>query len=287
MVDEDHLEALDFMLWMSGSQRAATVAHTNQSTIIRRASRVLSTFGGKIDRRTNGWRVKGSSDLLGMERWIHQQFRIRGRKPLRLQVPFWCSLTLRHLNIPHWVINPACESTTCENPLELLRNRVIDGCILSPPQIQNINPELANELFVIPIYRTSIDLVLWPVLDSSSIPLKTNVFASSRYDTSRFQLHQFPFMSQCCRRVSQTCFASIGDQPLDKLAATTGAEVELYRAAFLTAEMRRPLQFPHVVDNTLPCPYVENLVILAEHTNEAPMQILASILSDHFCGLPN
>lgn len=287
MVDEDHLEALDFMLWMSGSHRAATLAYANQSTVIRRANSVLSIFGGTIDRQPHGWKTRGASELLRMERWIHQQFRLRGHKPLRLHAPFWSSSGLRNKEIPHWVFNPPSETHVCENPLELLKERIIDGCLLTSPQVEQISPDLAAKLVTIPLYHRSIDLVVWPWRAASESSQESRNSFASRCRSSRFQLYLFPFLPQSCRVISQAVFETISDQPLECLATKAWEETELYRAAFLTAEMHRPLRRPHVVDDSLPCAYTETLVILAEHASEPCMHQLADSLLDHFSGIPN
>jgi hypothetical protein len=272
---------------MSGSHRAATLAYANQSTVIRRANSVLSIFGGDIDRSSDGWRVSGVSEPLRMERWIHQHFRLRGRKPMRLHAPFWSSASLRDREIPNWIFNPPSETNLCENPLELLKERIIDGCLLSPPQVEQLSPVQAGDLVMVPLYDCSIDLVMWPWLAASEGSQESARSLSLRCRSSRFQLYLFPFLPQPCRAKSQAFFETISDQPLESLATKAGNETEFYRAAFLTSEMHRHLRRPHVVDDSMPCPYTETLVFLAEHASEPSMHQLVDSLLDHFSAIPS
>ena len=112
MVEEENLEALDFMLWMAGSDRASALTFTNQSTVIRRARHVLSVFGTDIVRNPLGWYLRGSEELLKMERAVHQQFRFRGRKCLRLHVPYWSHKVVQRKLPQGWICNPAHPSHT-------------------------------------------------------------------------------------------------------------------------------------------------------------------------------
>jgi hypothetical protein len=286
MIDQEQLEALDAMLWMAGSYRAASVVHANQSTVIRRAHHVLSIFGGDVERRTSGWRIRRTSHLLRMERQIHQLFRFRGSRPLRLHAPFWTSPGLRQREIPRWIFNPPSESHSCENPLELLSERIIDACLLTSPQVEQISPAQAAELVMLPLHHCAINLVVWPWEDAATISAESRHSRFSDIRSSRFQLHLFPFLPESCRTKSRLVFRMIDDQPLEDLAARAGDDSDLYRAAFLTPEMHRPLRRPHVVDDSLPCPYTETLVFLAEHASEPAIHQLADVLLHHFAGLP-
>lgn len=286
MVDQEHLEALDAMLWMLGSHRAASAVHANQSTVIRRARHVLSLFGGDVERTSSGWRIRNTSTLLRMERQVHQLFRFRGSKPLRLHVPFWTARGLQQREIPHWIFNPPCESHSCANPLELLTERIIDACLLSPPQVELISPAQAAQLVMLPLYHGAINLVLWPWQDAASVTPASRAAFSSNNTSSRFKLHLFPFLSEPCRTRSQLAFQMLDDRHLETLAVRVGGDSALYEAAFLTHEMHQILSLsPHVVDDSLPCSYSETLVFLAEHAGEPSMHQVMEILLNHLGGV--
>jgi hypothetical protein len=286
MVDEEHLEALDFMLWMSGSHRAASITYTNQSTVIRRAHAVLGIFGGDMQRSMGGWRVKGADELLRMERRIHQRFRFRGRRPLRLHTPFWSSPAPWHLASAPWIFNPAHETYVCENPVELLTERIIDACLLTPTQVAQITPDQAAELVMLPVYRSGIDFVILPCCDtpepSPGFKHKEDLDAAS----SAIQLHLFPFLPQSCRTTSVSWFQEMRDLDPEILMANGVTKGPRCRAAFLTPEMQRSLRRPVIVERSSMFPYTETLACLAEHADEPSINQLINVLLDHFAYPP-
>jgi hypothetical protein len=284
VVEQEHLEALDFMLWMSGSHRAASITYTNQSTVIRRAHAVLSIFGGEIQRSSGGWCVRGANDLLRMERCVHQRFRLRGSRPLRLHAPGWSSPAEWRQSPGPWLVNPSLECHACENPLELLRERIIDACLVTPTQIGQISPERAAELVMVPIYHSVIDFLVWPwqgPVPDAGQPTPQRVFPSI---SASLSLHLFPILPRSCRSSSQTWFEQLADLDPELLCRTGGSERATYRAAFLTPEMRRALRLrpPFAVDSYSARPYTETLVFLAEYANEPPMHQLLDALLTHF-----
>lgn len=286
MVDREYLEALDVMLWMSGSHRAAAITFTNQSTVIRRAHTVLSIFDGEIQRSTTGWRVGGANELLRMERCIHQRFRIRGRRPLRLHAPGWSSSYQWRLSTCPWLVNPSLESHACENPLELLTERIIDGCLLTPTQIAQISPDRAADLVMIPIYRSAIDFVVWPRQPSVAEAVESMPQRVFRSSSARFSLHLFPILPRSCRINSQIWFQQLTDLDPEMLSHSGGPEAGTYLAAFLTPEMQRALRLPFAVDRSFVRPYTETLVFLAEHAVEPSMHQLVDALLAHFGDSP-
>ncbi|MGB5135399.1 MAG: hypothetical protein WBN89_09535 [Prochlorococcaceae cyanobacterium] len=286
MVDQEHLEALDFMLWMSGSHRAALIAYANQSTVIRRANTVLSIFGGEIQRSAAGWRVRGANELLHMERSIHQRFRFRGNRPLRLHAPAWSSSALCRLSTGSWLVNPSLESQACENPLELLTERIIDACLVTPTQIAGIRPDRSAGLVMVPIYRSAIDFVVWPWQASTSEAVESSPQQAFRSSSGRFRLHLFPFLPRSCRISSQDWFQQLVDLDAEVLSRIGAPEDRTYRAAFLTPEMQRALRLPFAVDRSFERPYTETLVFLAEHAGEPSIHQLVEALLAHFGDFP-
>jgi hypothetical protein len=289
MVDEEHLEALDFMLWMSGSHRAASITYTNQSTVIRRAHAVLSIFGGEMERSLGGWRIRGATDLLRMERRIHQRFRFRGRRPLRLHSPFWSTAAPWHPATDGWIFNPPHEAYVCENPVELLNERIIDACLLTPTQLAQITAAQAAELVMIPMYRSGIDFVVWPACDSSEPSTPSPRFAARRdpgAGSCAIQLHLFPFLPQSCRTTSVQWFEQMWQTDPEILLASGVNGGAGYRAAFLTPEMQRPLRLPVMLERSSLFPYTETLAFLAEHATEPRLNQLIDVLVDHFAYPP-
>lgn len=285
MVDEEHLESLDFMLWMSGSHRAARLTHTNQSTVIRRANTVLAIFGTEIHRSRLGWRDQaggeGGIDLLQMERCVHQQFRFRGRRRLRLHTPFWSHLSVRSKLPDGWITTPPDPAHVCENPLDLLRQHVIDACLLTPTQIE----AAAEDLFRIDLVHSVIDLTFFPAA-AETLGSQAQLHDSLLEDPSGFQLQLFGFLPHSCREISQRWFASLFGASRRSPGAAAPPTAEIMQVAFLTPEMRDMVRSPFLVDPSWPRSYRETLVVLRQNAGEPRFHELADALQSAFGALP-
>lgn len=275
MVGQEYLESLDFMLWLSGSYRATKLTHTNQSTVIRRGNTVLSIFGTDIERCALGWSDRGDTDLLRMERAVHQKFRFRGRRPLRLHTPLWSHQTVQACLPRSWITNPAEVRHHCENPLQLLRERVIDACLLTPTQLV-----AADDLLTTTFYSSSIDLTLLQgeVCRSPASDFRITIHKACD-DPSRFGLTLLPFLPGSCleatRRWFQATFRREGDDGSTETSHRTD-----YQVAFLTPEMRRDLQTPLLIDDSFSKPYTESLVVLVENAAEPSFLNLVDALME-------
>lgn len=278
MVDEESLEALDFMLWMAGSQRASRLTHTNQSTVIRRAREVLSIFQTDIGRSPLGWYDRGCKDLLKMERAIHQQFRFRGRKYLRLHLPFWSQSVLQGKLPKGWICNPADPSHTCENPLDLLREHVIDACILTPTQID----DSSHDLLRIELYSSTIDLTIFSSRPPDQDSVREGACVDLLDNDQPIALKLFAFLPRSCQRASRLWFQKISAGfPVDRKLSTDSQGSQLH-VAFLTPEMRRSLTSPFLVHNSQPRPYRESLVVLRDNARESRFLELLHTLQPAF-----
>lgn len=251
MVSLDQLAALDLVLWLGTTQRAARLALTNQSTISRRSRVTLERFELRLGRNSDGWCLRGETDLLALEREVHQRARLQGRLPLRLQVPYWTRRSLPPLP-PGWTVNPAVSELVCEDPVSLLRQRVIDACLVTPTQM----PERCDDLLVCDLYRRPIELTLFPGSPA----------AASRAAPG---LSLMPFLPRSCRVRSVQWF--------EALVAAEGCGASRLPTpglgvAFLTPEMRAAQDRPYLVDAAVePYPYVERLLVLAEHAQARPL----------------
>lgn len=253
MVSLDQLAALDLVIWLGTTQRAALLAHTNQSTISRRSRITLEQFELRLGRHSDGWRLRGTTDLLALERQLHQRARLQGRLPLRLQVPYWTRRCLPPLP-PGWTVNPAVPDLVCEDPVGLLRQRVIDACLVTPTQM----PARCDDLVVCDLYRRPIELTLFPTGRPAA-------------DRAPAQLSLMPFLPRSCRLRSAQWFEALS-------GSASGLDI-----AFLTAEMRAAQERPFRVEAAAETyPYVERLLFLAEHARATPLLDL----QDHLQPLP-
>lgn len=264
MVDGESLESLDFMLWMAGSQRAAALTHTNQSTVICRSRIVSSVFGTRIERTPLGWYDRGNTDLLKMERALHQQSRFLGRKPLRLHIPFWSQEVLSG-NLPiGWNSNPIDPCHPCENVLDLLRGKVVDACILTPTQLD----ESSQDLFCIELYQSLVDLIIF----SPGSPQEPSSLGGGLDDLlsdgHSLALKIVEFLPRSCRQASRFWFQKMPNGVDPEVPFSADRPRSVVEVAFLTPEMRRAVASPFLVDSSQVRAYRETLVILRENAHE-------------------
>lgn len=280
MVSLNHLEALDLLVWLGTTERAADLAASNQSTISRRSRTALQTLGLRMGRGRVARGPFGDNSLLNLERQVHQQARFLGSRPLRLQIPYWSRCRVLPGQPEGWCANPDQPALVCENPVTLLRDRVIDACLLTPTQV----PQAAGDLLLMELYHRPIELtVLMGGAPHTSHP---RCWRSLRQRQLRLQLQ--PFLPRsCCRRSSEWFQALIGSEPTGDgmVTAAPDQDAEAISVAFLTPEMRQAQDRPFwVAESVPPHPYVERLAVLAENAGEPALQRLQEHL--HACFTP-
>ena len=282
MVNLDSLAALDLLVWLGTTERAAALAHTNQSTVSRRSRGALQVFQLRLGRSPEGWVPLGDMALLAMERQGHQQARFLGQQPLRLQVPSWSrSMALRQLPAG-WCANPARPGWVCDNPVQLLRDRVIDACLLTPTQL----PERVDDLLLLDLYRRPIELT---VFDGGRGAGRCS--SARTLPAGPLHLRLLPFLPGSCRERSRQWFAAlqaglVGDTPDQGRQPEHNTERPAVRVAFLTPEMRDMQDQPWMVNQALdPYPYVERLAVLVDNAAEPAFQGLQEHLLAQFAAL--
>ena len=268
MVNLDHLAALDLLLWLGTTERAAVLANTNQSTISRRSRVVLQTFQLELGRSVDGWRPRGDTSLLRLERQVHQRARFLGKQPLRLQVPYWSRDHVLRRPPEGWCTNPALPALVCHDPVTLLRERVIDACLVTPTQL----PGEVDDLLLLDLYRRPIELTV--LAGAHRQPSALPSFSSLQREG--LHLNLLPFLPRSCQARTREWFAALTD-------STLPAADGVIPVAFLTPEMREVQERPWwVVDAIEPYPYVERLAVLAENASEPALQRLQDQLLGQF-----
>jgi len=283
MLRIEELEALDLVVWLRSSTAAAALAGTNQSTISRRARRALELFQAELRRDRQAWRVQTPlAAVLHLQRQVHQQWRLRSGRGLRLQVPPWSRAAVRSCLLPGWEITPADGPQRCETPLELLRDHVIEACLLTPTQLAG---QPMDDLVLFDLYGSRIDLHLVASAGPQDPAEHSPQAAAALLLQGRLQ--PLPFLPGSCTLSSQQRFAQLRrelDPPAD--GSAEGAwrlPIEAPQLAFLTPVMAaglaglRPLPLP------LEWPYRESLVMLRSVADQPALQALVERLS---CELP-
>lgn len=278
MVRLEELEALDLLLWLQNGITAASVVGTNQSTICRRAQRVLTTFAARLHRDKSDWWIETPLfGLLDLQRQIHQQVRFRRRSALRLNVPFWSRSLVDRCSLSGWLRNPEQGPLVCEQPLELLRRHVIDAALVTPTQVAQ---QPSDDLLLFDLYRTRIDLHLLAGAAWEGVPDPSPEAATDLLRRSRLKL--MPFLpASCCAssrlRYEELC-GQLGLPALEPGRDSSADPGPLAPVAFLTPVMALGLDRQRPMTLDLEWPYHEYLAVLRSQADQPAIQSLVEQL---------
>lgn len=86
----EHLAVLDLYLWLGHEGAVSDVLEVHQSTVSRQVRSALKLFKLKLklSRADGSMQLGGDASLLMAERAVHQQARLRGRAPLRIDATY-------------------------------------------------------------------------------------------------------------------------------------------------------------------------------------------------------
>jgi len=266
MVSEEQLAALDLTLWLGSTERAAEFDFSNQSTVSRRHHKVLHQFGIELKRTKTELEASGDLQLLDMERQVHQMARLKRRRNLRLQVPFWVLNSPGLIPPEGWRMNPKRANHSCADPVTLVREHVLDACLATPTQI----PAVRDDLFILKLHHRPIDLTLLVRNDQSQSDLEDRFQWS--LESGNLHLKLMPFLPTSCRERSQQWFENLITQPERKEAMAirpSRHSGQSFLVAFLTEEMRmaQPMHC-QVYQDFESFTYTEHLVILEQYAKE-------------------
>jgi DNA-binding transcriptional LysR family regulator len=132
VISVECLAALDHLIWLRTGQRAAEALDCVQPTISRNSRKCLEVFELKLQRSRGEWRVLGDSELLNLERQVHQQLRWSRHHTLRLEAQHWSAPILDGFDLPGWRLGNV-NQLEHEQPLALLEQGVIDAWLCSAP----------------------------------------------------------------------------------------------------------------------------------------------------------
>ena len=268
MVTEEQLSALDLTIWLGSTDQAANAAYTNQSTISRRNQKVLKQFGIQLERSESLLAVCGDLQLLNLERQVHQLVRLKHRKLLRLQAPFWLQQT-SDLDLPEgWIMNSLREDFSCADPITLLREHVLDACLATPTQISSKR----DDLIVLELHQRPINLNLLNKNGHNQKALKDHFYWC--LENNNLELKLMPFLPTSCLERSKAWLEelqSIEPRNRNEPMALQKSQHsgQSFVVSYLTPEMRMAQSLPWQVDAEFePYTYTEHLVVLAKNINE-------------------
>ena len=78
MVSLDLLSSLDGLLWLQAGKQVGTTFQQHQTTVSRNQRKCAQTFGLTLRKQKGTWALEGSTDLLNLEREVHQAARFIG-----------------------------------------------------------------------------------------------------------------------------------------------------------------------------------------------------------------
>lgn len=183
MVTEESLEALDLLIWLRSEKAAAQLCFCSQSAISRRIGATLKIFRLQLSRHQGEIVVLGNSNLLALERQVHQLARLQDFRPLRLEATHFFQPLLQRHGLERWTLG-SCDHRGTQVMHGLLEDRIIDAWI-------------SSDLFDLPDEShptlTSIGLMTWPgyLVAANSHPL-ARVGGVTRGDIDRFPVLEIP-----------------------------------------------------------------------------------------------
>lgn len=272
MLDVPTLDALDLMLWLQSGVEAARVSGCVPSTIVRRVEQALKTFDLTLRRSRAGWSVRGNLRLITLEREIHQLYRFQGGGPLRLHLPRWTQQLLGEELPPQWLCPITTELTPCGDPLNLLRQRVIDACVLTPTQWPGDAD--ADDLLSIELFSSNV--LLYGSNSHPDEPFPDDVLEACRQGRAHLQVPDFLPLS-CQSIVRERLCTLIGAEP-EAVPTAAVRRSQSLDVTFLTPEMAtltpelQPLAMPFQWD------YTERLVVLRDQGERPAIRELQRFL---------
>lgn len=132
VISAECLAALDHLIWLRTGQRAADALACAQPTVSRNSRKCLEVFGLELARNRGEWHLIGDTELLNLERYVHQHWRWLHDGILRLEAQHWSAPGLDGLALPHWQ-RGNFNQLDYDQPLKLLESGVIDAWICSAP----------------------------------------------------------------------------------------------------------------------------------------------------------
>ena len=263
MVSIENLEALDLLIWLQNGNTVGQLVGTNQSTISRRVQRVLSVFEARLQRRAEGLELVCQLDsLLDLQRLIHQHYRLVQQQRLRLNAPHWSLPSLRSSLPGGWLLNPGLGERPSDTPLQLLRDHVIDACLVTPTQVQHTG---GDDIVLFDLYDSRIDLYGLPPRQGCDLRCPDLGDPTRLLATSRLEL--LPFLPSSCRHHSRLRFeALLQEQGLQEERHRRGSPA--VAVAFLTPLMAARVNAAQPLNLKVEWPYQESLAVLRCHADQ-------------------
>ena len=172
MVEIEELDALDLTIWLGRGSDAAARLGCNQSTISRRSQHCLQVFDLRLHRDREGWPRTRQHDLLQLEREVHQLYRLRQGRQLRLDASLLAAPLLRS-GVPRGWLAGSLDGLGWQRPLRLLEERILDAWITAMGQ--ELEAASSAMVLCVPLLVTPMQLACapgHPLLGQGSLQLQ-------------------------------------------------------------------------------------------------------------------
>lgn len=155
MVELDQLMALDGVQWLGSGEAVANRYGISQATVSRACRRVLKRFDLQIERQNGELELIGDQTLLRLERQVHQQARLAGHRPLRLEATYWSAPTLCADLPAGWLLGRS-DIVGVRRNVQMLEDGIVDAWIAGLPDLPTADqPDLtAVPLSRMPVFFT-------------------------------------------------------------------------------------------------------------------------------------
>ena len=172
MIGVEELDALDLTIWLGRGRDAASRLSCNQSTISRRCQQCLDVFCLSLERGADGWPELDPSDLLQLERHVHQLHRLRSGRQLRLDASLLAAPLLQE-GVPRGWLAGTLAGLGWKRPMQLLKARILDAWITAMGQ--ELQADLSPWVHCIPLLNTPLQLACnrnHPLLNEAGLQFK-------------------------------------------------------------------------------------------------------------------
>lgn len=142
VVSVEELDCLDLLIWLRTGANAASRLSTSQPRVSRSVQKVSGLFGVTLSKGNGEWEVLGDQTLLNLERRVHQEYRWRMGRPLRIEAQYYSGPLFCDPPPEGWVAGNF-DYLEIHTPLQHLRNGVIDAWIACYPDVpEDDDPDL-------------------------------------------------------------------------------------------------------------------------------------------------
>ena len=134
MVSVDQLCSLDGLIWLQSGSAVGSLTLQHQTTVSRNQRKCAKTLGVDVIKRDGFWQIEGDSQLLKLERVVHQTGRLKLGQGLRLEAAFNPETVLPEGIEKGWIIGRS-RMQEPHHLTQLLEQRVIEAWLTSEEEV--------------------------------------------------------------------------------------------------------------------------------------------------------